>query len=89
MQFVEELIDHWYRKFVLGSLCVERVVVDAEPLRLVCLAHQENRHRKWRRARADNPLRQHLHTLSFQLILLQLRVVIGAYGDRRSTPGVD
>jgi len=83
MQFVEELIHHQYGKLVLGGLRVEHAVANAEHPGLVHLAHQENWSGNLGHAVANGPLCEHLHALQFQLVLLQLRAVVGAYGDRR------
>ena len=85
MKLVEKLIDDQNREFVLGRLGIEGTVVDAKALGVVRLAHQQHGGGERGCARLDDALGEHSSALTLQLVLLQLRVAIGANGDRSCT----
>jgi len=80
-ELVEELVDDRDWKLVLDGLGVEGAVVDAETSRDVLLANEQHWRRERGRARADDPLSEHVGALLLDLVLEQLRVTIGAHCD--------
>ena len=82
LKFVEELLYHGNGELILECLRVQGAIVDAEAPRPIWLAHQEDRGGERRGAGADDPLSKHVGALTFQLVLLCVRIAVRAHSDR-------
>jgi hypothetical protein len=80
-QLVEELLHHWNWELVLDSGVVESSVIDTETPCVVVLADEECRRGESRGARLANAQAQHVVALTLELILLGVRVSVGADRD--------